>query len=136
MNVEPIRHDRGKCDIHAPVKLLTEDEKKRLTKQAIEFVERATIQLLIRQPFFGTLLCGLRKVPTWSLPTMAVDGVSLFYNPYFTVNTLKKAERRGVLCHEVLHLAYQHLARRKARLPKKFNATCDFSVNSTNKDEA
>lgn len=88
---------------------------------------RARVQLLLTQPFFGTLSLRLKLVPG-SLPTMATDGSRIVYNPTF-VNELKPAELEGVLAHEVLHCALGHQCRRGDRDPKLWNEAADFAVN-------
>lgn len=114
---------------------MTEAEMQKNDEAAAEAISSATVRLLLKQPFFGALLCDLQRVCTRQFPTMAVDGKYLYYNPEFTLS-LNKHEVAGVLCHEVLHLAYLHLTRRRHRNPGKWNAACDFAVNLTVKDEA
>ena len=53
---------------------------------------RARVQLLLAQPFFGTLSLRLKLIPG-TLPTMATDGSRIVYNPAF-VDELKPAELR------------------------------------------
>ena len=79
-------------------------------------IQKARTALLLDHPFFGTLLFRLKGVECRSIPTMATDGVSLYYNPEF-VDTLTTATLAGVLAHEVLHPALQHHLRRSKRDP-------------------
>jgi len=88
---------------------------------------RARVQLLLTQPFFGTLCLRLKLVPR-SLPTMATDGSRIVYNPAF-VDQLKPAELEGVLAHEVLHCALGHQCRRGDRNPELWNQAADFAIN-------
>ena len=105
-------------------------EKPKLIEKAEDALSIATIQLLTNQPFFGQLLCGLRRIPTWDFPTMGVDGVNLFYNPAFVL-ALEKPVRRAVLCHEVMHLALRHIQRRQNHQSHKlWNCACDYAVNA------
>lgn len=64
---------------------------------------RARTQLLLNQPFFGTLCLRLKLAPG-PVPTMATDGRRIVYDSSF-VNSLKPAELEAVLAHEVLHCA-------------------------------
>jgi predicted metal-dependent peptidase len=66
--------------------------------------------------------------PRTSIETMAIDGVSLFYNPKF-VETLSAAQLMGTLAHEVLHPALQHHTRRNGRDPRRWNMACDYAIN-------
>ena len=86
---------------------------------AAEKLVRARTQLLLNQPFFGTLCLRLKLVPDVSLRTMATDGRRVLYNPEF-VDGLTAAELEGVLAHEVLHCALAHQCRRGARKREQF----------------
>ena len=88
---------------------------------------RARTQLLLNQPFFGTLGLRLKLVPG-SLPTMATDGSRIVYNSAF-VGELKPAELEGVLAHEVLHCALGHHCRRGERDPGLWNEAADLAIN-------
>ena len=88
---------------------------------------RARVQLLLKQPFFGTLSLRLKLIPG-TLPTMATDGSRIVYNPAF-VDELKPAELEGTLAHEVLHCALGHQCRRGERDPELWNEAADFAIN-------
>ena len=88
---------------------------------------RARVQLLLGQPFFGTLSLRLKLIPG-SLPTMATDGSRIVYNPAF-VDELNPAELEGTLAHEVLHCALAHQCRRGQRDPELWNVAADFAIN-------
>jgi len=88
---------------------------------------RARVQLLLGQPFFGTLSLRLKLLPG-DLPTMATDGSRIVYNPAF-VDELKPAELEGTLAHEVLHCALGHQCRRGQRDPELWNVAADLAIN-------
>ncbi len=88
---------------------------------------RARVQLILSQPFFGTLSLRLKLIPG-SLPTMATDGSRIVYNPAF-VDELKPAELEGTLAHEVLHCALGHQCRRGERDPGLWNEAADLAIN-------
>lgn len=121
----------------------TPDEKAAVERHAADALSSAVIWLLLRQPFFGTLICETRRSPDWALPTMAVGipaptadtGVipELRYNPEF-VRRCTPAELRGVLMHEVCHLAYFHLIRIEDRDQMLWNVAADHAVNLTIRD--
>jgi predicted metal-dependent peptidase len=95
-------------------------------------MSRARIQLLLEQPFFGTLILYLepvlRKAEEMEIATMATDGTHLFYCEEF-VNSLTPEQLKFVLVHEVGHVALSHLERCQGRIPMKFNWAADFAVN-------
>jgi predicted metal-dependent peptidase len=91
-------------------------------------IQKARTSLILDHPFFGSLLFRLKGRECRSIPTMATDGVSLFYNPDF-VETLNAATLAGTLAHEVMHPALHHHVRRSGRDPKRWNVACDFAIN-------
>jgi len=100
-------------------------------------IVRARTVLLVSQPFYGCLALMLKlvEVPdppapaeSWC-PTMAVDGVHLYYSPKFTLG-LSEQELTGVVAHEVSHCSYQHMTRRGQRDPMIWNIAGDFVINS------
>lgn len=96
-----------------------------------ESVERKLIrsrtQLLLNQPFFGSLCLRLKLSPG-PVPTMATDGRHILYNPTF-VDSLKPAELEGTLAHEVMHVALAHHCRRGDRQRKTWNEAADYAIN-------
>ncbi len=91
-------------------------------------IQKARTTLLLDHPFFGSLLFRLKGREQRSIPTMATDGVSLYYNPEF-VDTLNSATLAGVLAHEVMHPALQHHVRRSGRDLRRWNEACDYAIN-------
>jgi predicted metal-dependent peptidase len=88
---------------------------------------RARTQLLLNQPFFGTL-CLRLKLAAGEVPTMATDGRRIVYDPAF-VAELTAAELEAVLAHEVLHCALGHHCRRGVRDPRLWNEAADLAIN-------
>jgi predicted metal-dependent peptidase len=88
---------------------------------------RARTQLLLNQPFFGTLCLRLKLMPS-AVPTMATDGSRIVYSAAF-VEELKPAELEAVLAHEVLHCALGHHCRRGERDPVLWNEAADLAIN-------
>jgi predicted metal-dependent peptidase len=92
---------------------------------------KAKVQLVLNNPFFGVLVCHLPTVPMdpnvmiamGAPPTAMVDGKKIYYNEEW-VKTLSDRQRMGLLCHEVLHPALQHLWRRGQRDPELWNKAC------------
>ena len=91
-------------------------------------LQKARAQLVLTQPFFGTLARRLRLTETPGLGTMATDGTEIKYDPAF-VETPSMAELSGVLTHEVMHCALLHHTRRGTRDAKLWNIACDYAVN-------
>lgn len=91
-------------------------------------MRKARKDLLDLHPFFGVLALGLELKETTDCPVMAVDGVNLYYNP--NVSDLPHVQTIGVVAHEVLHCAFQHMFRRDTRDHQKWNMATDYVINS------
>ena len=96
--------------------------------EKLERVIKARAQLVADAPFFGCLALHLAMEESTEFDTMATDGEKLFINAEF-VETLTDAELRGVVAHEVLHCASQHMTRLGNRDPETFNEAADFAIN-------
>ncbi len=88
---------------------------------------RARTQLLLNQPFFGTLCLRLKFIEG-GVPTMATDGRRILFNAEF-VHSLQPEELQAVLAHEVLHCALGHHCRRGQRDPQLWNEAADLAIN-------
>lgn len=96
-------------------------------------VSAAAAALLNDLPFYGILLYRMKLVPATNargvaIPTMGTDGKHIWYNPLF-VEELVLAEVKGVLLHEVLHVANGHHLRRNGRDHRIWNKACDYAIN-------
>lgn len=91
-------------------------------------IAKQRTELVLSQPFFGALALRLKIVEDRSAETFWVDGESLGYNPDY-LDTLSDLEVRGVLAHEVLHVANGHCWRKGARDHGRWNDACDHAIN-------
>jgi predicted metal-dependent peptidase len=95
-----------------------------------EALAHALFKLSRQEPFFSTLAFYLDPVfsdaPT--LPTAATDGLRVWLNRRF-FSALGLRQRVGLLLHEVMHVAFEHVFRRGDRDPKRWNIACDFVIN-------
>lgn len=103
-------------------------------RAARDKIVRARTNLLVSNGFFGFLTMMLKLVEATEVlgqpvNTMAVDGVSLYYNPKF-VHKLDERECEGVAAHEVMHCALQHFSRRGNRDPFIWNIAGDHVINN------
>jgi len=92
-------------------------------------ITKARADLVSEQPFFGVL--ALRLVITaWDNDyLMGTDGKTLFYNPA-KVSKLPQHQVMGVVAHEILHCAFQHMFRRKQRDFGRWNEATDYVINA------
>ena len=91
-------------------------------------IARQRTELILTQPFFGALALRLVVAERDDLPTMATDGVHLFYNRAF-VDGMNDGDLRGVIAHEVLHCVYDHCGRILGREPERWNQAADYVIN-------
>jgi predicted metal-dependent peptidase len=89
---------------------------------------KARAQLLMDQPFFGTLAIKLKLVADPEVKTAATDGSRLLYAPDF-ISKLDPIKLRGLIAHEVMHCVFNHMTRRQERDKNIWNAACDFAIN-------
>ncbi len=102
----------------------------------LDQVSKTTIQLLLKEPFYGHFFTGLIKEETVRLPTMAVGAtpnkmVKLYVNPIFWNEVLVTPEfRYGVLKHEILHIVLKHIITSKQFSNHRiYNIAADIVVN-------
>lgn len=93
-------------------------------------IAKARTQMLLApgQAFFATLALPMPIIERGDVRTMATDGQAIYFRPDF-VETLSDPELMGVVAHEILHCALQHISRREGRDPDSWNVACDYAVN-------
>ncbi|MDH7478601.1 MAG: VWA-like domain-containing protein [Syntrophomonadaceae bacterium] len=99
----------------------------------IKVLTWARTQLIISYPFFGMLALHLPLKIDPLTPTAHTDGRYIYLNPVWVEEVARREGREaiaGLVAHEVMHLALQHLWRRGTRMARLWNSACDFAVNS------
>jgi predicted metal-dependent peptidase len=74
------------------------------------------------------MLMKLTLVPDATCETAWTDGSVVGYNPAFVAG-LTSAERKGLLAHEVMHVAAGHVWRRGDRDVRRWNVATDYAIN-------
>ena len=91
---------------------------------------RAKVQLM-RIPdtiFYTTILLSLKQSWETGIETAGTNGTNLVLNPDWFIS-LSEPKRIGLLAHELLHVALDHMSRLKDRHPKVFNQAADHVIN-------
>lgn len=101
---------------------------------AKEKLIKARAALVLDEPFFGSLVLRLKLKEDSSCETLWVDGSTLGFSPSF-VDSVSMDVLKGCLCHEVLHCALAHHARRGSRDSRRWNIAADYAVNPIIKDK-
>lgn len=110
-----------------------------INTEVAERITVARIALLMQLPFWGNLVSRLRvyqEESSWC-PTACTDGRAMYYNPKF-VAPLTDKQLVFLLCHEVLHVVFEHLGRANDLSHEKFlgNLAADFAVNQVIVEES
>jgi predicted metal-dependent peptidase len=99
-------------------------------KAAKDRIIRARTNLLLTQYFWGRLAMMLKMQQTEDVPTLAVDGKRIVYNPNF-VMSLSDDLLKSAIAHEIGHCMFNHISRRGGRDPKIWNYAGDYAINLT-----
>ncbi|AXF12790.1 hypothetical protein CUJ91_33000 (plasmid) [Paraburkholderia graminis] len=91
-------------------------------------ISKQRTALVLDQPFFGALALRLKVVEDPSCKTFWTNGEVLGYNPAYLAG-LNDLQTRGVLAHEVLHVANGHCWRMGDRDPALWDEACDHAIN-------
>lgn len=93
-----------------------------------EKITRARANLIMQQPFFGTLALRMEAVPEPGLKGMRTDGTKLRYDPEH-IDNMTSEQVTGLVAATVLHPAFMHHTRRGERDKNKWNSACDHAVS-------
>lgn len=91
-------------------------------------MQKARAKMLIKHPFFATLLMSTPAEERTDIPTAATDMSKLYYNPEF-IESLDDEIVLFVLAHEVMHIALAHGMRLMKRNHRLWNIACDYAIN-------
>jgi len=96
--------------------------------QAKDKITKAKAGLVLDEPFFASIALRLLIKEDGTCKTAWTDGVSLGYNPEF-IESLTLDETKGLIAHEVMHIAALHHVRRQDRDHETWNAAADYAIN-------
>ncbi len=99
-----------------------------MDKEAQAKFTKARAGLVLDQPFFASIALRLTVKEDPTAPSMWTDGKTLAYNPAW-IKGLTLDEVKGVLCHEVMHVALLHNLRRDDREIDRWNIAGDEAIN-------
>lgn len=101
-------------------------------KELDRLLSRAKINLIGKKNaiFLASIMSQTRFLWDWSIPTAQTNGEWIKINPQF-FHSLPGPSRITVVAHELLHIAYGHMARIKSRNGKKWNIAGDHVINLT-----
>jgi len=86
-------------------------------------------KLLVKYPFFGTIITNVTYKIDNTLPTAATNGYDIFYNEEF-MDSLTEDEQVFILAHEICHIAFNHMNRLENRDMEIWNIVTDAVINA------
>ena len=86
-------------------------------------------KLLIKYPFFGSVIANANIIIDEEAETAATDGKDIYYNPRF-IGNLSIEEQVFVFAHEICHIAFDHIYRRKGKDKDIWNIATDAVINA------
>jgi predicted metal-dependent peptidase len=97
-------------------------------------VSRIGKQLIIKEPFYGIFLSTLNKITRSDLDTAGVSKLNINYqlaiNPEFWNSLDNDSKKIGLIKHELLHIAFNHLLNRDDFPDHKLhNIAADLEIN-------
>ena len=89
---------------------------------------RARVGLILSAPFFASIALRLKLIKDPSCETLWTDSEYLGYNPEYVVS-ISLDELKGIIAHEVMHVAMLHPFRRMGREHSRWNIAGDYAIN-------
>jgi predicted metal-dependent peptidase len=99
-----------------------------MQSQAMDRLKKARAKMLVKHPFFATLMMSMPMIETREIETAATDMKTLYINPDF-IETIDDDVLMFVIAHEIMHTALTHGLRRGERVPLRWNVATDYAIN-------
>lgn len=93
-----------------------------------DIIQRTLTDLLLREPFWGSLALSMEYVQDETIPTESTDGITIRYNPKFAAS-LSREQFKSEICHELNHCARLHMYRGKGFDSQLWNVATDYRIN-------
>ena len=94
---------------------------------------KARAGLVLDHPFFGALALRMKLELSEECKTARTNGKVIQFNAQYA-DSKSLEELKGIMEHEVLHVANEHHLRRGSREHKKWNIACDYAINDILRD--
>lgn len=92
-------------------------------------VEDIKNALLIKYPYFGSILANARIIESEEIKTAETDGIDIYYNRKF-MNQQNKKQQLFTLAHEISHICLNHIERGRDKNHEVFNFAADAVINA------
>lgn len=92
----------------------------------IESIKR---KLLVKYPFFGSVVANSNFIAEPAVATAGTDGKTIYYNPNF-IESITDEEQTFIFAHEICHIAFDHIFRSEGKDKDLWNIATDSVVNA------
>lgn len=91
-------------------------------------IEKIKRRMLIKYPFFGSIVANVEYKACTFIKTAATDGEVVYYNSDF-LKRLDFKDQLFVMAHEIGHIAFNHIKRSEEKDEKIWNRATDAVLN-------
>ena len=92
-------------------------------------VESIKRRLLVKYPFFGSVVANSNFIAEPAVGTAGTDGKNIYYNPNF-IESITDEEQTFIFAHEICHIAFDHIFRSEGKDKDLWNIATDSVVNA------
>lgn len=92
-------------------------------------VESIKRRLLVKYPFFGSVVANSNFIADVAVRTASTDGKNIYYNPNF-IESITNDQQTFIFAHEICHIAFDHIFRREDKDKYLWNIATDSVVNA------
>lgn len=92
-------------------------------------IETTKRKMLVKYPFFGSVVANVDYRANTNIPTAGTDGKVVYYNPEF-LEKLSIDEQTFIFAHEICHIAFNHILRSEGKEPAIWNTATDAVINA------
>lgn len=86
-------------------------------------------KLLVKYPFFGSVVANSNFIAEHSVGTAGTDGKNIYYNPDF-ISALPEKQQVFIFAHEICHIAFNHIFRSEGKDKELWNIATDSVINA------
>ena len=86
-------------------------------------------RLLVKYPFFGSVVANSNFIAEPAVGTAGTDGKTIYYNPNF-IESITDEEQTFIFAHEICHIAFDHIFRSEGKDKDLWNIATDSVINS------
>mgnify|MGYP004650270255 CR=1 FL=1 len=86
-------------------------------------------RLLVKYPFFGSVVASSNFIAEKSVGTAETDGQNIYYNPDF-IESVTNDQQTFIFAHEICHIAFDHIYRSEGKDKKLWNIATDAVINA------